>query len=472
MNTNPKRRERIAGKIIPFTDTHEATGIALSLANKKAEQAVLGSILSSDTFSVLADILEASDFYFLFHGFVWWACEEITAENGDIDLITVSSKLEAHPSCPVKGQEIDNELAHLVACAPQDGNPEQYAKIVFDIATRFRCLSATEKIRDLAMNTTLPIEDLKDQVNLSIFEATDQRDQALTDMGAITAAYEQRMKGLWATGKSPGIETGFKDYDALTHGFFPGEVSIIAAVEKVGKTTLLLSMIRNIVQRGQTVVHFSTEMSQEEIVRIFVAMETGISISTLKCGQLTPRQQTLFMNALGLIKQWPLHIVDDFSPLTPACIRRKTRAIQSREPVHLVSVDGLWEMEPTQPTFEKRHRDVAVIMKDLTDMASIQKGLGVPVVVIHQLTRESWKSNEPPKLHHLAESAAVGRTAQVVMVLQRQDQVEWDEYDVTEKSMTYGYIVADRNGTAQGRRTQFLYDAETNSYTGGGCVAF
>lgn len=466
--TEAKRKERVSGRIIPFSDPNQALP---DVTNEKAERAVLGTVLGQgDVFHSLSDRLEAGDFSNVFNGFVWWACEEISADGGKIDILTVSTKLEGS-TCGVTGHDLDNKLAELIACTPKDGDPEYYAQLVLDSAIRIRSLNATEKIRQVACNQALPLEDVRDQINQIVFEATDQRAQNHTDIGRIGNLYEQRMAGLWEAGKSPGIVTGFKDFDALLHGYFPGEVTVIAGVEKMGKTTLLLSMIRNIVQRGEPVVHFSTEMSQEEILRVFVAMETGLSTSVLKCGQLTARQQAFFTSALQVIRDWPLHIVDEFLPLTPAKLRRKLRAIQYQQPVSLVTVDGLWEMEPSQSTHDKRHRDVAVIMKDLTGIAS-PNGLNVPMVVCHQLNRQAWQKNEPPRLHHLAESAAVGRTAQVVLVLQRESHMEWQDYSVEEKDITYGYIVADRNGTAQDKRTKFFYDSDHNCYTGSGYVVF
>ena len=70
-------------------------------------------------------------------------------------------------------------------------------------------------------------------------------------------------------------KTGFKQLDdKLGGGFNAGTLSVLGANPSVGKTTLALQMACNMAKAGESVLFFSLEMSEVEIVAKIISRET------------------------------------------------------------------------------------------------------------------------------------------------------------------------------------------------------
>ena len=83
-----------------------------------------------------------------------------------------------------------------------------------------------------------------------------------------------------------GVATGFEKLDALTSGWQPSDLIIIAARPGMGKTALTLSMARNIAVMKQTpVAFFSLEMSSVQLITRLISAETGLSSEKLRTGK-------------------------------------------------------------------------------------------------------------------------------------------------------------------------------------------
>lgn len=115
------------------------------------------------------------------------------------------------------------------------------------------------------------------------------------------------------------------------------------------------------------------------------------------------------------LKDLPL-FVDDDACLALADVRRKALQVKQRSggKLSLVIVDYLQLMEDQG---ENRAGVLAGISRGLKRLA---KELGVPVVLLSQLSREADKLPGPPRLDHLRESGAIEEAADVVGLLWRE----------------------------------------------------
>src|SRR5690606_9556128 len=73
-----------------------------------------------------------------------------------------------------------------------------------------------------------------------------------------------------------GTPSGYPDFDQIVGGLQPG-FNIIAARPSVGKTTLALNIARNVANIGIEVLIFSLEMTDRQLVRKFLSMESQIN---------------------------------------------------------------------------------------------------------------------------------------------------------------------------------------------------
>lgn len=452
------RRERVSA--LPAANGAKPLP-AMALANIEAEQAVLGAVLLDPSLHPnVAEILQPADFTILFNGFVWYAFDKLMERNVGIDLISVSDELEKVKD--LKGVDFATRLTDLMAACPDPMHAEHYARKVRDAATLIRVHRAAAKmqalVEDKARDST--VDELIDECNKVLFLATDQNTSNKdTRADAIISRYFDMVESGMSGKVPPGVPSGFQELDVLIPGFARGEVTVIGGGEGMGKTSWLLTVIRAVSkQYGLTVAHFSLEMTQDEVIRIMIAMETGIPKDALKSFSLTDLQWRQFVAATGHISAWPMHVIDEYPALTPIQLRRRLRKLIKDEPIHLVTIDGLWLMEPTDPSRDGRPRDVGNIMRDLNEIA---RDFDVPVLVAHQYNGEQWnRQDKRPKLIDLAESSGVRRNAQVVLGLYRDSYYGINApVDVTEL-----HILKDRNGRAQGRKIDLLYDFDRTMF--------
>jgi replicative DNA helicase len=450
------KRDRVSPTIINMGPQFDPL---LQIADERSEDAVIGVVLQQpDLFPALSEILQPADFFFLLKGYVWHACDVLTGQGKGLDILTVASKMEELNS-PIKGEELIRELARMIGTAPDTRNAEQYARQVFESSLRLRVLSAKEEIAQLAVDKTISVDSLVDQCDHLLYKATNRHAENRSDAHSIMSKYFQKVDDMLQSGAISGLPTGFKILDDLTGGLFPGEVAVLAGGEGMGKTTWGLSNVRNVVKAGKRAAVFTLEMSQEEIIRIFTSMETGIYKSVLKQFTLSDYQWKLFTKAAGDISNWPLEIVDDFPTLTPVQLRRKLRTLTQKADMDLVVIDGLWLMEASEPAKNDRPRDVFTIMRDLNQIA---RDFNVPILITHQYNA-SINGKKYPSIYELSESAGVRRNAQVVWGLHRPSYYDRDNVDDATKL----YILKDRNGVNVGADVPFLYNKDNSSYEGG-----
>lgn len=86
-----------------------------------------------------------------------------------------------------------------------------------------------------------------------------------------------------------GIKTGLPTYDARTGGLFKGELSLIAGITGIGKSTLVKQIERGIVtlNQGKNVLHIANEEYQEQVEHKFDAGFLEIPYLDFKLAKIT-----------------------------------------------------------------------------------------------------------------------------------------------------------------------------------------
>lgn len=475
MNSSAAKRERISRNIIPFDST---VSTPLSKDNARLdnilrlteEAAVLGSILQdNDLFVQVSNQLQPGDFYNLLHGFIWMAFDRLSARKVGMEILSISAELEIESKCPLKGDALMNYLAGLFAAPADRNNIEHYARRVREAALKIRMLKALDAARDLVYEER-DIDTLVDSSNKLLFTATEQYRAEETSASSIVSSVWDNIENQMNSGASQTILTGFETFDRLTTGASPGEVMVLAGSEKQGKTTLLLSWIRNMCRAGRRVLLFTLEMSKDEIMRLLIAMESGIYRDVLKTGQLNEKEFALFIEAAGRIQKWPLDIEDQFKKLSPIQARRQIRFHQAQHLIDVVAIDGLWLMDGDDETLndKDRPRTVHNITRDLTEQAKL---FHVPILITHQYKDLTGQlaTRKQPSLYDLAESSGVRRNVQMIVGLHRSKEMSGG----VEVDQTKLYILGDRNGRSTGEVINLDYDKHYSCYKeAGSCHPF
>lgn len=404
-----------------------------------AEQSVLGGmLLSKDAISDVVEILRERDFYRPAHELIYDAIIDLYGRGEPADPVTVSAELTKRGDLVRAGGA--PYLHTLISSVPTAANAGYYAKIIRERAIMRRLVEAGTKIVQLGYTDEGEVDDAVDQAQAEIFAVTERREaDDYIQLSQLLPAALDEIEKIAAGVVGQGVKTGFKDLDALTNGFHPGNMIVLAARPAVGKSTLGLDIARYAsIHKGETSVIFSLEMSRSEITMRMLSAEARVPLNNIRSGNLSEEEWSRMARRMGEISQAPMFI-DDSPNLSLMEIRAKSRRLKQRHNLKLIVIDYL-QLMTSGKRVENRQQEVSEFSRQLKLLA---KELNVPVVAISQLNRSpEQRSDKKPLLSDLRESGSIEQDADVVILLHREDL-----YDSQNRSGEADLIVAKhRNG--------------------------
>jgi replicative DNA helicase len=417
----------------------------------EAEQAVLGAIMQSDRTHyayIIEEGLREEDFYRERHRTIFASILALFSASEPIDVLTVTEHLRARGKLDEAGGQA--EIDALTAAAPSVGALRHYGHIVKERALLRRLLSATYEIQAAVHGHEGEPRDLIERAERTVLEvAHDDRQKDFRKVGDVLHLEIGKWQKLSAEGQTlTGTASGFADLDAITGGFQPGNLIVIAARPSMGKSALVTNIAENVAlskDRPRPVALFSLEMSEAELAQRFIASQASIKGDDLRKGRL--KDESKWKRVLRVASDYdaaPL-FVDDSSDIGILDVRAKARRLHQQSPdgLGLVIVDYLQLMR-ADARIESRVQQVGDMSRGLKILA---RELEVPVIALSQLSRavESRSATDKrPMLSDLRESGQIEQDADLVIFIYR------DDYYFPETTETPGeaelIIAKHRNG--------------------------
>ena len=404
-----------------------------------AEQSVLGGmLLSKDAISEVVEILRERDFYRPAHELIYDAIIDLYSRGEPADPVTVSAELTKRGDLTRAGGA--PYLHTLISSVPTAANASYYAKIIRERAIMRRLVEAGTKIVQLGYTVEGEVDDAVNAAQAEVHAVTERRAaEDYIQLSELLPAALDEIEKISSGVMGEGVKSGFKDLDALTHGFHPGNMIVLAARPAVGKSTLGLDIARYAsIHKGDTSVIFSLEMSRSEITMRMLSAEARVPLNNIRAGSLTDEEWARMARRMGEISEAPMFI-DDSPNLSLMEIRAKARRLKQRHNLKLIVIDYL-QLMTSGKRVENRQQEVSEFSRQLKLLA---KELNVPVIAISQLNRSpEQRSDKKPMLSDLRESGSIEQDADVVILLHRDDL-----YDQQNRSGEADLIVAKhRNG--------------------------
>lgn len=394
------------------------------LYDREMEEALIGAvIINPDVFLDVASILNPEDFYLNRHQWIWEAFRYLFSTAQSFDLLTIKQELEARSHLEdVGGMEYLVGLANQV---PSSLHAESYARNINALAIRRRLLASANEIAKLAYRKDYTVETVIDQSEQAIFGVSQDRyKHDLVPLKDIVGSYIDRMsEASLHADETSGLETGLVSVDKVLDGMQKSDFIIVAGRPGMGKTGFLIGVMKHVgLYLKRNVAMFSLEMSAEQLLQRLLAQETEIDSQKLRSAKMTDREMETTMHALSILNDAHIYI-DDTPAITPLQMRTKCRRLQMEEGLDLVIVDYLQLMSAEVRT-ENRVQEVSYISRYLKVLA---RELKVPVLAAAQLSRAvEQRQDKQPVLSDLRESGSLEQDADVVMFLNRPDQMNED----------------------------------------------
>ncbi len=241
----------------------------------------------------------------------------------------------------------------------------------------------------------------------------------------------QSLKGM------DGLATGFDKLDERLNGLGKGNLIIIAGRPSMGKTTFALNISDHNAMAGKSVLFFSREMTSSELIDKSISNLSGVSLKSIKSGNLNESEWPLISQAVSNFQDKNLFI--DESSLTVQQISIAAKKKKMREGLDLIVIDYLQLMDGKG---DNRTAQIGSITRGLKALA---KELEIPIILLSQLSREVEKRpDKRPMMSDLRDSGEIEQDADIIMFVYR-DEVYYED-DAMNKGFAEILIRKFRNG--------------------------
>jgi replicative DNA helicase len=457
-------RTQQASSGIPFGASATPTMSARVLPwSQEAEMSVVGGILLHPAaFVQVADTVHVEDFYHPAHASIFNAMVELDESGKPIDAITVAEQMRANDSFhKLRAMNGEGYFAELTSAVVTVENIGYHARIVHGKATVRRLIETSQEIAAHGYGEYGDVDDFIDRAERAIFEIAQRSTKTSYEgvqkiLARTIKAIEKRYDRKQAI---TGVPSGYAKLDALTSGFQPSDLIIIAARPSMGKTSLVMNAVQNCaIEFNVPALVFSLEMSKESLVERLLCSESMVDSVRLRGGFLEQRDWINITKAASRISEAQIHIDDSGAP-TLLDIRSKARRWRSDPSVFktpdqfgVIVVDYL-QLIHGRPAGKdnNREREISEISRGLKALA---KELLVPIIALSQLNRAvESRADKRPMMSDLRESGAIEQDADVIAFIYRDEVYNKDTQD---KGVAEVIIGKQRNGPVGTVRLRFL----------------
>ncbi|MGQ3678274.1 replicative DNA helicase [Tenacibaculum discolor] len=421
------------------------------------EEAVLGAMMiDKKGIDEVIDILHPDAFYDKRHQEIYAAIYELFQNSEPIDLLSVSNQLKKNGKLDLAGG--DFYLIGLTQKVASSAHIEFHSRIILEKFIQRKLITISSEIIENAYDETVDVFDLLDDAEGKLFEVTQgnlkkgaERADSLVQQSINKIQEISTKEGM------SGLATGFTKLDALTSGWQPTDLIIIAARPGMGKTAFVISMAKNMaIDFGHPVALFSLEMSSVQLITRMISSETGLTSEKLRKGNLEPHEWEQLNVKVKKLSDAPIFI-DDTPALSIFDLRAKARRLVSQHGVKILIIDYL-QLMTAGGAGGNREQEISTISRNLK---ALGKELNVPVIALSQLSRavETRGGSKRPLLSDLRESGAIEQDADIVSFIYRPEyygMTEWDDDDHSPCEGQGEFIVAKhRNGGLDNIRLKF-----------------
>ena len=379
------------------------TNLKAAPSSKNAEESVLGCILLDGVSiyeKVAAWIRDEDAFYYKDNQTVWKAIKEIYKSGEPIDVITVTNK--------VKDTNPDETMGYFITGLPMEvattANAEYHAKIIWERHIQREAAKTANKLYKTSFTDYEKLDTTLQKHSRLIDELKDLQPSKKTDIDVILSNTLSNLKN-----GSNIIPFGLQQLDYPAGGMTRKEVTVLGGRPGHGKTTLAINIVRSLIAQGYKVMLFNREMSNEEVMKKIIIMESDdIEYSKIRKNKLTDVEMTEVELLTEKIdkKYKNLIMYDNIRKLSEAMleISRYKPDVILDDYIQLIQVDNI----------EERRFQIESIMYEYK---WICKKENCSAILVSQLNREIEKRIDPkPRLSDFAESGVIEQTAETAIM--------------------------------------------------------
>jgi replicative DNA helicase len=378
---------------------------------------------------------------------VWKAFKELYKEQIDVDFITLTEKVQE-----MSGKQLAFFITGLTEFVPTTANVENYAKIVWQKYIQRETAKSATKLVDASYDNNGSVKEILSEHNKLIDELKNIQPSKQIDMSVLIDDMKDIMEQ-----DSNLIPFNLAHLDSFAGGMTRKEITVVGGRPGHGKTTLVINIIRGLIYQGYNVMLFNREMSNTEMLKKMVVMESReLEYGSVRRNELEDDDKETFDTTAEIMKDKykNLTMYDNIRSLDD-CLREISKHkpdVVIDDYIQLIQVDGIKE---------GRRFEIEKIMQEYK---WISKSENCSVILVSQLNREIEKRLDPrPRMSDYAESGVIEQTAESAMFVfygHNFDSERYDQYksEIIVAKSRYGRIGTHQVGFNGGRCKFYMND--------------
>ena len=429
--------------------------IRVQPSSSEAEKALLGSVLmgGADVFEKAKSWIRKSEaFYSDENKRLWIAMQSLYRNKEAIDIVTVADRFKRLNPKHEDKDGLGYYITGLCEDIPTAAHVLEYGKIIYEKYLRREISKSANKLYVAVMeNHESEIEEILNDHTRLIEEIKNLKPSRLNDIETIV----NQTKELVASGDNI-IKFGIPALDTAAGGMTRKEITVLGGRPGHGKTTLIVNIVRSLVEQGNKVMVFNREMSNPEMMKKLIVMESKtLSYTKVRKGDLNGTSDVFDKVSDKVSKKYKdLLMFDDVKTLEEAMIE-----ISRHKPD--VIIDDYIQLIAMPDTKERRHQIEEIVY----DYKWICKKENCSAILVSQLNREIEKRYEPrPRLSDYSESGVIEQTAECALFVWYGYVFNDEEYspyksEIISAKVRYGRVMTEEVGF-NGDRCRFYNNEE------------
>jgi len=387
-----------------------------------AEESLLGSVLleGKDIYEKVAPWIRVSDaFYNNENKRIWKVITALYKENSPIDIVTVMEKSKAL----YKNDDAFSGyyLTGLPEKVPTTANVEEYARIIWEKYIQRETAKSANKLYNLSFDEGEDIQKILDEHTRLVDELKEiQPSRAKT----IEDIVEEAKINIKEGGNI--IPFGMEVLDYPAGGMTRKEITVLGGRPGHGKTTLMINVLKRLIEQGLKVMLFNREMSNTEMIKKMCVLEDShLLYANVRRNDFSDGSDVLMeMQLKNIKKKYANLIMYDHI----RCLSDTMSEIAKHKPD--VIIDDYIQLIQADGANEGRRFEIEKIMQEYK---WICKSENASAFLLSQLNREmDRRINPEPRMSDYSESGVIEQTAETAMFVfygYNFDSASYDRYE-------------------------------------------
>lgn len=379
--------------------------------------------------------LKSNNFYLQGHQKIFNVIENLYKEELPIDEEFIKKKLTSQ-------NEIETIFIEVLSASPTPNVMKYIDEIIEESKKR-----DISKI-SLNIHKYIELDHSSDDILQSIGKTIDKIDSNSIDntmqsTEIIDIVKEKMRLAFENDGKLIGQTTGLRELDKIVGAFEDGDLIVIAARPSMGKTSLISSLVTQILTDKCGVLIESLEMPAWKIMQRLISQKSNEKLSDIKRGLLVNKNK--FEEASKFFACENLLISDETYPTIRQLESRIKRNIRKNKKIKNIIIDHTGKI-----ALEGKTREDIEIGQITNMLKKIARDFNIRVFLLQQLNRSvETRDNKRPLLSDLKNSGNIEEDADIVLGLYRESYYKTKETAEQEDDVVSAEIIVLKNRDGQ-----------------------